>query len=526
MCNAKVVLEMAQQGKLYGDAMKAAWDILNNYQRYGNVPPPELWRSTCSLTAEQTQHMIDIDFWTLLSPDEIDKIAGICKVFTVDEPWKNRARVITWTWTVNQDMGMKVDFELFNQCKVRHLVHQGCVAATVDGKSAFNQFAYAIDVGMYHCVLTPLGWCRINRCAMGARPSCFVSDTALKVLAEPAESQQTTYIDNLLLVPNTENLFEGTDTLKSDIRVIKQRAREADYTFNEDLSDEDSLIKQELEYLGAILNFRDKTVALADKVLNKLQTVWSRKATWNVRDFIVCVCVLVYCTNLLGKEMATYQRILQIWARTEGECFHDPAAMTAEYVPLRPEDDALLTKWFEITIANAPVPVPKEDDISDKHDFMLVTDACVQGWCGILISCKSGQCTIMRGDWPAGMEEYMQHSTVSEPIAVAVSFNTFFEKHTCAKVLHVGDNTPTVHEINRGYSTRFGRFLAEHLHATYPLITLNSEYYPGEVIPSDAGSRGLDCDRKLLDDCAKRFDYNVTEVRQGYPDFGIREVSV
>ena len=47
----------------------------------------------------------------------------------------------------------------------------------------------------------------------------------------------------------------------------------------------------------------------------------------------------------------------------------------------------------------------------------------------------------------------------------------------------------SVHEINRGYSTRFGRFLAEHLHATYPLITLNSEYYEGEVIPADATFR-------------------------------------
>ena len=133
--------------------------------------------------------------------------------------------------------------------KVRHLVHKGCVAAAIDGKSAFNQFTYSVDVGMYHCVLTPLGWCRVDRCAMGARPSCFVSDTALKVMAEPAESHQTTYIDNLLLVPETENLDVGQSILRKDLRLVKERARRVAYTFNEDLSDEESLIREELGVL-------------------------------------------------------------------------------------------------------------------------------------------------------------------------------------------------------------------------------------------------------------------------------------
>ena len=66
-------------------------------------------------------------------------------------------------------------------------------------------------------------------------------------------------------------------------------------------------------------------------------------------------------------------------------------------------------------------------------------------------------------------------------------------------MLHIGDNTPTVCEINRGYSTREGRFLAEHLRSRYPNLTLNSQYYPGEVIPTDEGSRGLATKREKLD---------------------------
>ena len=81
----------------------------------------------------------------------------------------------------------------------------------------------------------------------------------------------------------------------------------------------------------------------------------------------------------------------------------------------------------------------------------------------------------------------MQHSTTAEPMAVAAACNTFFEPAAPgqggvrAHVLHVGDNTPTVCEINRGYSTCEGRFLAEHLQARYPNLIVNSKYYPGEI---------------------------------------------
>ena len=262
--------------------METARQVLEEISMYANVPATDHRRSSCTLNKEQVQYMIDIGMWSLLTPEEEEHIKGVVKIFTVDEVWKDppRARVISWTWSINHDLGLKIPFDMFKQCGVRHLVHDGPLGVTIDGKSCFTQFKYSIDVGLFHAVWTPLGWCRLNRAAMGARPSCFVADTILRVLAQPCESKWKTYVDNLLMVGSR-------DTLRKDIETVKERAERARYTFNEDLDDPDSLITDELEFLGALLNFEDKTVALGTKVLKKLATVWQRRDEWTVRDFLV-----------------------------------------------------------------------------------------------------------------------------------------------------------------------------------------------------------------------------------------------
>jgi hypothetical protein len=240
-CKAEVLVDFAVGTPEYANMVEAR-RLLEDLKRYGQVPNTDLCKSSCTLNAEQTQYMIDIDMWSLLTKEEVDDILGVVKVFTLDETWKDpqRARVISWTWSVNHDLGLRIPFDLFKQCGVRHLVHEGPMAATIDGKACFNQFRYSIEVGRYHCVLTPLGWCRLNRCAMGARPSCFIADTALKVLAQPCRSKWKTYIDNLLLVGEPEIIAE-------DLRVVKERSIKASYTWNEDLSDPYEHIKEELE---------------------------------------------------------------------------------------------------------------------------------------------------------------------------------------------------------------------------------------------------------------------------------------
>ena len=41
--------------------------------------------------------------------------------------------------------------------------------------------------------------------------------------------------------------------------------------------------------------------------------------------------------------------------------------------------------------------------------------------------------------------------------------------------------------------------MAEHLRSRYPNLILNSQYYPGEAIPTDEGSRGEATKKEKLD---------------------------
>ena len=493
-CHTHVLVEMAV-GTPEELNMETARRVLEDVSMYANVPPVDLKRSSCTLNKEQVQYMIDIGMWSLLTPEEEKRIKGIVKIFTNDEHWKDppRARVISWTWSINQDLGLKIPFEMFKQCGVRHLVHDGPLGCTIDGKSCFTQFKYSIDVGDYHAVWTPLGWCRLNRCAMGARPSCFVADTILRVLAQPCESKWKTYVDNLLMVG-------PRDTLRKDIALVKDRAEQARYIFNEDLDDPDALISEELEFLGALLNFEDKTVALGTKVLKKLATIWQRRDEWTVRDFLVVGSILVYGSNIVGRSMAPYQKFLKRWARAQGECVRDRDLMQASLAELPPEVDEQLEKWVIVTLINNPLPVPDKTEAQRRHDFVLITDACVDGWSGIIYSVKSGQCTVVRGDWPEGNRDLVKHSTMAEPLAVAASCATFFEPGIRdVKVLHIGDNTAVEGEINKGYSTSETRFLMEFMQEQYPGMEISSKYYPGEAIPTDEASRGKKTRKDKLD---------------------------
>jgi hypothetical protein len=480
--------------------------ILESGARYSSVPAPELHRSSCALTAEQTQYNIDIGFWQLLTPGQMKEIKGVCKVFTRDEVWKDppRARVITWTWSVNQDMGMRIPFDLFNQSKVRFLVHEGDEAACVDGKAAFNQFCYSVEVGMYHCVNTPLGWCMVRRSAMGARPTCFVADTALAVLASHSRCVWKTYVDNLLFIgPNAD--------LRADLVRLKERAEMANYTFNEDLDDIDGLIRTELEFLGVNLFFKDKKVSLGGKVIKKLATVWARQREWTVRDYIICVCILVYSSNVLGRSMSRWQLVLQVWAQLQGQCMYDRKLLDASLDQLDKRLLVQLEEWVAVTLSNEPLPVLSGDRL---HDFIVITDASGFGWSGIIISCKTGQTTVVRGVWPPQHREALKQSTTAEPLAVALVLKTFFEEYAKAKVLVISDNTGTVGELNKGYGTKVGRFLANHLAVKYPLLEVDAEYYPGEAIPTDEGSRGLELSREKLDKLAASYDLTINEIRE------------
>jgi hypothetical protein len=135
--------------------------------------------------------------------------------------------------------------------------------------------------------------------------------------------------------------------------------------------------------------------------------------------------------------------------------------LDAEYVEDE-EVEVAMSEWIVLTLQNDWVPVPKGG--IKTAEFVLVTDASKDRWAAIMICCSSGLTTTMEGDWPTEIGDAVKSSSVAEPLAVIAAAHTFIDPSARIVVKHVGDNIGSVDEINRGHSTREGRFLAEYLH--------------------------------------------------------------
>lgn len=488
--------------------MIESWRQLCDPSYYVTVDGVRLGDSRCSLTADQVDHMIEIGHWVPLSPEEVEHIKGVCRIFTVDEVWKGRARLITWTYTINQAEGLKPELELFHQHQVRFFVHQGDCGYSIDGTAAFQQLPIeSTEVSLYHCVLTCKGWVRMVKGCMGSRGMPKAAHTVLQVITSGVKSAKINYIDN-----HAAANYRANGQLVRDLISVRDRAEKANYTFGEDLSEPSALIKTEIELLGLILDFAGKRVRLVSKVLNKLAAVFERYTSWTVHDFIVCVCVLQYTSTVLGRSMARWQVVLQRWARAQGECFHDPDLATRPYNrDDNQEAEDLLHAWVLKTLENEWVDVPKENDT--PAEFLLITDSSALFWAAIMVSCSSGQATLMHGAWPAEVKELMKASSVAEPAGVYAAAMTFIDPAARMKVKHIGDNIGTKEEINRGYSTKEGRFLAEVLAETFPGVEFSSDYCAGSRIATDEQSRARAMVREKLDSMMDDYNIKISEIR-------------
>ena len=122
-----------------------------------------------------------------------------------------------------------------------------------------------------------------------------------------------------------------------------------------------------------------------------------------------------------------------------------------------------------------------------------------------MICCSSGLTTTMEGDWPKEIDDPVKSSSVAEPLAVIAAAHTFIDPSARIAVKHVGDNIGSVDEINRGHSTREGRFLAEYLHKHFPRATFTSDHYPGAKIPTDELSRRKALAQEKLDELLETY---------------------
>ena len=493
----EAALKMAKGTKYEKDA-ELAFALLVTPGTVEGVPVADPKDSKVDLTPDQFQQMLDNGYYEEKPGDAA--ILGVVRVFLHAEGHKDppRFRVIHWTFTVNKaENGTTI--RLCTVADARNSVHQGNFAYSVDVKSCFNQFPIGEGVRNYYCLFYGGKWYRLKRLPMGQRQACFIAHTVLQVVLEPLECPTQPYIDNV------HGISDDKDALFRDLATLRERAGLINMVFNENLTEPEKLVSEVVDFLGLTLDHRRKTCKIVPKTIHKLQFSWNNFKNWTVRQFCSHVSILLYCWYATGQRMGHWQRVLSAWARVQSQVQRNEFSYDRSFAgpgtgPL-PIDAfskgalKLLGEWTEAALLNEPVAVPKEADLPD---FLLVTDASGFGWAAILVSMKTGLYTVAQGVWPESLKPFVKHSSYSEPIGLLAGVRAFFDPNVKLRVAHFGDNKGTVGQVNKGFSTKSSQHVMEILAKEFPRLRIDSNYYPGELIPADEPSRNLPLNQEKM----------------------------
>jgi len=485
----------------YSEVMQVAHDWLNVFAKYRGVPPVNLADSRMNLPKSAFRTSINNGYYSLHE----GPILGVVRIFAIPEMFKvpPRARVINWTYTVNLWEAGKPDLKLPTQEDVRRLLWSGDHAFSIDGKACFNQFPYGDGVKAYFCVFFEGQWYHLNRLAMGQRQAVMIAQTSLLVLSYECRCDHLVYVDGLLAAGSKADL-------RADLVGIAERSKKVNFTWNEAVDDPDSLIKHDAEFTGLVLDFAAKTVKLTKKVLAKVALNWDCRSEWDIRQFVVHICLLNYSYLATTRDPGAFQSALQIWARFQGILSIDPSK--GSHGPQSWED---LRIWTQIVLENVPVYIA--EIVKHLSDWIIITDASgVWGWSGAIINRKTGQTSVFTQRWPSPeYYEYIKSSAQAEPLGLVGVCNSFFVPGATGTVEYLGDNSGFIGTVNKRYSTARGQFAMEYLANAHPGLKFAGRHVAGSDIPMDAGSRGFPLDpegfRKwVLEHC----DIDISSIRE------------
>ena len=245
-------------------------------------------------------------------------------------------------------------------------------------------------------------------------------------------------------------------------------------------------------FLGLILDHNTKTVKIVPKTIAKIQQLRENRRSWTIGHFRSLGALLLYCFLATKKDVGKYQYVLQAWATVQGVLVQQPSMVKGTWDE-PPALTPLLDEWIDEAIANEPHPVaPRE---AAPIDFYVITDASGLGYGGIVVSAKSGQCTVIQGKWGSNLLPYCQSSSRAEPLGMYCVLREFFDKPGASAVIqHFGDNQGSENITNKGYSTKPSQIVMELLQRELPGIHVKSRYTPGATIPADRVSRMEDAD--------------------------------
>ena len=225
--------------------------------------------------------------------------------------------------TLNKDDDKDIkSFDLPSLPEIRSMVHQGDWGYSIDEDQCFNQHPVPGWLKEFMCFEFEGKWYHLNRLPMGWRVACRIAQKASQMMCHGAPTKPKVFIDGICGVGSQA---EAT----RDLEMIDERAKYCGMSFKEDVSTSEgrtALLQQSVEFVGLVLNLKEKTVSLTKKTPTKLavlcyrlHTALDKAKSWTIRDFIGCISICFYhaMATAACRNIGRYQRVLQEWARQQ-----------------------------------------------------------------------------------------------------------------------------------------------------------------------------------------------------------------
>jgi hypothetical protein len=330
-----------------------------------------------------------------------DAVEAWGTLFSVVELHKNRRRIIFWPKLVNEavweysdhsfpfDLGLPED----------HFadVHEGTAAASIDLAVAFYQNELAPAIRPYFGFMGSDGIAyQFTRLPMGYVPSCTVQQAVTTALARKAAEVRTkVYIDGIRFVG-------GEEAVDQAIGAVAKACDAAGAAY------EVTHRATTHEWLGVLYDYTAKSVAINDKLREKIVAIKHSIDTWTIAHACRAFGYLFFASRVTNLPLAKYYHAIKFYA-ARCRAVQQSNSMLEEPAAVWPSVMDEIKTWCDNIVELGPRAV----DRRECANAMIISDASSTGWGAIVI--VGSMVEFLRGEFT---EQSHLHINVTELLAV------------------------------------------------------------------------------------------------------------
>ena len=265
------------------------------------------------------------------------------------------------------------------------MIYEADSAECFDLKRSFQQYPLAERVRKYFSIAVNVEGevkvLRLTRTSTGFTKSPAIGDYTCKLLAYLAAPtyQPETVIDNV-------RFFHGEG------RKFVELAR----AVNAVLNDNDERAPHQVgKFCGPLYDYKNKTVCLQQKTLQKLILARDTVDSWTIEDMSHHFGTIFYASTVLQAPIATYYAAMKFYRRRYSAVALGtlgPQSPAAIWPSARPQ----LLEWLDYLVSNKPVH-PRVSCFDPK--WVIFTDATPKGWAAIIVNQDAAQVSVFTGQF-------------------------------------------------------------------------------------------------------------------------------